>query len=99
MTRISSFGLYQCPKCGQIHIKPEYGSISAYIPSDLFNSNDDIKKCKGCPHSDLFRNYIFLGLRSKKNSNNPNRFHLLLRKIMKKPYIEEDVRKLYPFFD
>ncbi len=99
MTRISSFGLYQCPKCGQIHLKPEYGSISVYVPIDLFYSIDDIKKCKGCHHSDFFKNYKFLGLRSKKNTIKLNSFQLFLRKITGKTHIEEDVRKLYPIFD
>ncbi len=99
MTRISSFSLYGCPRCGQIHIKPEYASISVYIPSDLTYEFDQIIVCKGCQYKNYFKEYSFLGLRKKENSKIPNRLVLLIRKIVKKPYVEVDVRKIYPLLE
>ena len=99
MTRISSFGLYECSKCGQVHIKPVYGSISIYTPPDLFYELTDIKTCKGCHAENQFRDYKYLGLRSKRNTKKPFKIELAVRKLIKKPYLELDVRKIYPKFD
>ena len=99
MTRISSFSLYECPKCGQIHIKPEYGSVSVYVPQDIYFESTDIKVCRGCRVETKFGNYKYLGKKSKTNTKEPTRVELLIRKLFKKPYVEVDVRKLYPMFD
>lgn len=99
MTRISSFGLYQCEKCWQIHIKPEYGSISIYAPPDLMYDLTDLKVCKGCLKESQFKDYRYVGLVRKQNTKTPIRLELIIRKLINKPYIELDVRKLYPMFD
>jgi hypothetical protein len=96
MTRISSFGLYECPNCSQIHIKPEYGSISIYVPTDLYVDITEIKKCQGCGWSGQFKDFKFVELRIKVNTKNPSKLSMLFRKILNKPYIENDVRKIYP---
>jgi len=99
MTRISSFSLYECPECGQIHIKPQYGSVSVYIPSDLSYEPNEIKVCRGCRKEILFSNFKYLEMRSKTNTKKPTKLEHLIRKLLKKPYVELDVRKLYPKFD
>jgi hypothetical protein len=99
MTRISSFSLYGCPRCGQIHIKPEYASISIHIPIDLIYALDETKACKGCRYENYFKEYKYLGLRSKLSTKHPKGLELLLRRLIKKPYVEVDVRKLYPMLD
>ena len=99
MTRISSFGLYECLKCKQIHIKPEYGSISIYVPADLEVDPFAIKMCQGCRWKGQLSEFKYLGLRSKVNTRNPSRVEIFLRKIIRKPYVENDVRKLYPEID
>jgi hypothetical protein len=99
MTRISSFGLYECPRCSQIHIKPEYGSISVYLPIDTSFTLDEVKVCKGCRYENKFKEYKYLGLQKKVNSIKPNRLELILRGLLNRPYIELDVRKIYPLFD
>jgi hypothetical protein len=99
MTRISSFGLYECPKCGQIHVKPEYGSISIYVPTDLFVEPTTIKMCQVCGWKGQLREFKYLGLRSKVYTRNPSRLEFFIRKIIKKPYIELDVRKQYPYLN
>lgn len=99
MTRISSFSLHECPKCGQIHIKPEYGSVSVYIPSNLSCEPTEIKVCKGCKEEINFEDFKYLKMRSKTNTKQPTKLEHLIRKLLKKPYVELDVRKLYPNFD
>ena len=99
MTRISSFGLYECPKCEQIHIKPEYGSISIYVPTDLVVDPISINICQGCGWKGQLSEFKYLGLRSKVNTRNPSRFEIYLSKVIRKPYVENDVRKLYPELD
>jgi len=99
MTRITSFSLYECPKCGQVHIKPEYGSVSVYVPLDIYFKSTDTKVCRGCREEIKFDNYKYLGVRNKTNTKEPTRVEHLIRKLFKKPYIELDVRKLYPNFE
>lgn len=99
MTRVVSFGLYQCGKCGQIHLKPEYGSVSIYVPSDLLFNKTDLKLCSGCKKEFQFKDYIYLGSKRKKSTTYPSKLELVVRKLVKRPYIEIDVRKLYPMFD
>ena len=96
MTRISSFSLYQCLECKQIHTKPEYGSVSIYIPTDMHIDDEEIKPCKNCGKKWQFRDYKFVGRESRIETQTPSKFELLLRKIFNKPYIEQDVRKIYP---
>ena len=96
MTRISSFSLHQCPKCDQIHIKPEYGSISIFIPLDIYVEDSEIKVCKGCKSEIRFKDYKSLGLSSKRNTREPTKIEIWIRKLLNKPYKELDVRKIYP---
>ncbi len=99
MTRISSFSLYECPRCEQIHIKPEYGSVSVYIPSVLSYKPSDIKVCRGCRKEILFSDFKYLESKSKTNTKQPTKLEYLIRKLLKKPYVELDVRKIYPMLD
>jgi hypothetical protein len=61
MTRISSYTQYQCRLCGQIHIKPEYGSISSYIPVDIAFNPTDLKTCKRCGQVQEVQEYAEIG--------------------------------------
>lgn len=68
MTRIGRFDLYACPKCQQIHIKPNYSSISIYgppmpmgMPPDAFYAPTDIKICQKCEGKIPFSEYIPTG--------------------------------------
>lgn len=99
MTRITSFGLYECKECGQIHIKPEYGSISTYVSPNIFYSPTTMKVCKGCNSESQFQNYRFIRLEQKRNTKELSRIEIFIRKLFNRPYIEHDVRKLYPMFD
>lgn len=103
MTRIVSFGLYQCPICQQTHIKPNYGSInfSLSIPVDVLDLTDsDIKTCKKCGCENAIKDYLFLGVRKRIGSQKPNFLRNIAIKVgIAKPIEERDVRKLYPCFD
>lgn len=59
MTSIASFTRYQCKKCGQIHIKPEYGSISVFVPA--ISKLTDMKACKRCGESHQLQEYENVG--------------------------------------
>ena len=97
MTRIISYGLYQCPACQQIHVNPNYGSISVYIPFDAFVDDSDVVGCKGCGLEQAISNFLYIGIRSKKKSYKPNLFQRILIKLgFIKPSLELDVRRLYP---
>lgn len=97
MTRIVSYGLYQCSDCQQIHIKSNYGSISIYVPLDAFVSDAEIVSCKGCGTKKEIARFIYLGMRKKQNSYKPNIFEQLAIKWgWKKKPEELDMRKLYP---
>lgn len=97
MTRVISYGLYQCPACQQIHVKPNYGSISAYIPFDAFVDDSDVVGCKGCGLEQAISNFLNIGIRSKQKSYKLNLFQRISIKLgFMKPSLELDVRKLYP---
>lgn len=55
MTSIAAYTQYQCKKCGQIHIKPEYGSFSVFVPA--VSTLTDMKACKRCDESHQLQGY------------------------------------------
>ena len=63
MTRIGYYELYECPKCQQIHIKPEYSSISLYMgmPPDAHYDPTDLKICQKCGKKIPFSKYLLVG--------------------------------------
>lgn len=63
MTRIGYFNLYECPKCGQIHIKSEYSSISLYMgmPPDAYYAPTDLMICQKCGEKSPFSEYSAAG--------------------------------------
>lgn len=89
MTRVSSYTLYQCPACGQVHIKNEYGSVSIYVPTDLFLKPTDTRSCKGCGKVHQVKDYICLGMRAKT---------ITVEKIYKKGLFGRLQKKIYEFF-
>lgn len=97
MTRISSYGLYKCTNCSQIHIKPNYGSISIYVPLDVFIKPTEIITCKKCGIKKEFSEFLYIGMSPKQNSHKPNLIERIAIKFgYMKPIEELDVRKLYP---
>ena len=99
MTRISSYDLYECSSCGQIHVKPKYGSVSTHIPNDLYIEKTDLKKCKKCGLVCEFKNFRYVGWSKKIDTKPPSFIRLLMRRLLKNPYVELDVRRIYPRFD
>ncbi|CAN1557327.1 hypothetical protein MCEGE14_02474 [Burkholderiaceae bacterium] len=61
MTRISSYTQYQCKLCGQIHVKPEYGSVSSFVPVDIVLNPTDLKTCKRCGQTQEVQEYAEIG--------------------------------------
>jgi hypothetical protein len=99
MTRISSYDLYKCESCSQIHVKPKYGSVSTYRPKDLHIEPTDLKKCKYCGRIAEFQTYHYVRSSKKIDTKPPSMVGHLIRWLHKDPYIELDVRRLYPRFD
>ena len=107
MTRIVSYNLYQCPACEQVHIKPNYGSISSYTPVDINVNAEDVKTCQNCKLKFTFNRFVFLRTESDKPST-PNLFYereiknfLLKCKcyILRKKYVEIEelsLSEMYP---
>ena len=65
MTTIAAYTQYQCNRCGQIHIKAEYGSISIFVPVDIAFKSTDLKICARCGESQQVQEYINMGRISK----------------------------------
>lgn len=84
MTRVGYFNLYECPKCQQIHIKPEYSSISLYMgmPPNAYYAPTDLKVCQKCGEKSSFSEYIPVG-------------HMEPREFKEK---RMDPRSLFPYF-
>lgn len=74
MTRIVSYNFYQCPDCAQVHMKPNYGSISTYVPIDIRTKPTDIKTCQRCHSKHAVNEYIFKG-EERDPSQEPNVFY------------------------
>lgn len=97
MTRIASYGLYQCIDCLQIHIKPLYGSISINVPLDAFVGDSEVVTCKSCGIKREIAKFVYLGMRNKQTSYKLNIFERIAIRFGWKVQPEElDVRKLYP---
>jgi len=97
MTRVSTYGLFGCPSCGQIHIKPNYGSISSYVPKNISINLTTVIGCKKCKSKYEFQEYIFIYDSRKIDTKTPSYLNRLIKKWRNEPYIELDVRKLYPY--
>ena len=97
MTRISSYGLFECPSCGQIHIKPNYGSISTYVPKNISIDPTTVIICNKCKSKNEFQKYRFIDNSRKIDTKTPSYLKRLIKKWRNKDYIELDVRKLYPY--
>ena len=103
MTRVSSYTLYQCPSCEQIHIKNEYGSISIYVPTDLHLEPTENRACKRCGKVNQVKDYICLGLRSKTvtiektyKNNFIGRLYKSIHQYFSPPK-DVDLSNLYPY--
>jgi hypothetical protein len=59
MTSIAAYTQYQCKECGQVHVKPEYGSISVFVP--VISKLTDMKACKRCGESHQLQEYENIG--------------------------------------
>lgn len=63
MTRISGYDLLACPRCGHVHRKTSYSSVSVYVPDDLKTSND--KACVSCRESSALEDFKKVGYLSR----------------------------------
>lgn len=86
----------------QIHVKPEYGSISSYLPVDILYKPTDLKSCKRCGISQKFQEYENIGRTGTYVSIDtyPERptFWQKLRRRLDSDYEKKDVfvTELYP---
>jgi hypothetical protein len=73
--------------------------VSTYRPKDLYIKPTDLKKCKGCGIENEFQIYQYVRSSKKIDTKPPSIIGYLIRWLRKDPYIELDVRRLYPRFD
>jgi len=70
VTRVSSYEMYECDKCGQIHVNPKYSSVSVHIPRSL--SNDVLLTCVKCLDNKAFKKFKYLGVLEKPEQPMPS---------------------------
>ena len=100
MTRISSYDFLACDKCGQIHLKANYASISKHIPADALMSNSDIRTCFSCGDMKTLDKFVYIKTEPKPARIN-NDFYLytikkLFLKALKLEIPKQDFRTQYP---
>ena len=62
MSRISSFSLYKCKNCGQIHKRPVWGTYRVgNPPNDLGIATDTYKTCTMCGLKQQIKDYLLIG--------------------------------------
>jgi len=54
--------MYACEKCSQIHVKPNYSSVSVYVPWDLNIDKGFLLTCVGCGDQKKFSKFKFMGI-------------------------------------
>lgn len=100
MTRISSYDFLACDKCGQIHLKANYASISNHIPADALMSSSDIRTCFSCGDMKALDKFIYIKTKPKPaRINNEFYLHTIKKhifKVLKLGNPEQDFRTQYP---
>lgn len=100
MTRIHSYDFLACDKCGQIHLKANYASISNSIPADALLTHKDIKTCFKCGDKKPFKDFRYLKTELKPaRISNPFFLHTIKKfffKLLNLKLPNEDFRGLYP---
>jgi hypothetical protein len=71
MTRVSSYELYECDKCGQIHVNPKYSSVSVHILLNLSIDDDSLLTCTKCLDNKAFKKFKYLGVWRKPEQSIP----------------------------
>lgn len=62
MSRISSFSLYKCINCGQIHKRPVWGTYRVgNPPNDFGNPTNTHKTCANCGVKQRIKDYLLIG--------------------------------------
>ena len=57
--------MYGCDKCGQVHVKPKYSSVSVNTPWDLAIEPNTPLTCEKCGDRKKFSQYKYLGIWEK----------------------------------
>ena len=100
MTRIHSYDFLACDKCGQIHLKANYASISNSIPTDALLSDSDIRTCFKCGDKKPIKDFKYTKTERKPtSSSNPFLLYTMKKfffKILNLQLPNEDFRGLYP---
>jgi hypothetical protein len=62
MSRISSFSLYKCTNCGQIHTRPVWGTYRVGNPPNDFGvATEILKTCAKCGLKQPIKDYLLIG--------------------------------------
>ena len=95
MTRISSYKLYECSKCGQGHIDPIYDLIDFRSPPPPNKKPTDLVVCQKCAVQFPLSEFAYIGVKEKPRRNYGT-WGSIVRKLKGiKP--ESSPLDLYPF--
>ena len=95
MTRISSYKLYECPKCDQGHIEPIYSSIDFRNLPPKNKMLTDLVVCQRCAAQMLLSEFTYIRVKEKPRRNY-SMWESIVRKLKGiKP--ESSPLDLYPF--
>lgn len=72
MTRISSYQMFKCGGCGQVHVKPNYSSVSIHVPWDLNIDENSMLTCCGCGIKNRFSTFVLIGVWRQPEEKLPN---------------------------
>ncbi|MBT8557806.1 hypothetical protein G6712_02330 [Polynucleobacter paneuropaeus] len=95
MTRISSYKLYECSKCGQGHIDPIYDLIDFRRPPPPNKKLSDLVICQRCSARMPLNEFIYIGVKEKPRRNYST-WVRIVRKL-KGIKFEPSPVDLYPF--
>jgi len=95
LTRISSYKLYECSKCGQGHIDPIYDLIDFRSPPPPNKKESDSLVCQRCAAQMLLSEFTYIGVKEKPRRNY-SMWESIVRKL-KGIKFEPSPVDLYPF--
>lgn len=99
MTRISSYGIYQCPDCRCEHILPNYASISLTVAIDAYVPDEDLRICFDCGIAKPFKQFVFVGIKQKPRPDYTPSYVKFVKHLfgLRQSEVEPHPTSIYPY--